>query len=337
MTSSVPKKEGFPKDIYYAKIPNLSPNDVIIPDTMNLIFEFTNSNTKSWFKNNLNRILCKELTVQIGGKNVYYNEGEGFFETYKDLWKNEAERKGMSEYGIANENIHKLMSGDDSATTSGKDDDVLLEDYQKVLKIKLGKNLEGYGPYAQYGMQDFEYRIKLPESSEIMVAQTGQKIGNYKLENLFLQFETIPNKDLANKVRAEYSFGRQLWYNHITLLKSVVWKKDSVREDISVNIPCRSMKAIILLFTKPNSKDNEEFLNPKINKVAVSIEGKANSVYSQGLTKSRIYEEARRFFGNNTNACVDNLDKLSFLKNKYTLVVDLRTVNQQYVFILDEK
>ena len=66
-------------------------------------------------------------------------------------------------------------------------------------------------------------------------------------------------------------------------------------------------------------------------KVAVSIEGKANSFYSQGLTKSRIYEEARRFFGNNTNACVDNLDKLSFLKNKYALVVDLRTVNQQYV------
>ena len=61
------------------------------------------------------------------------------FETYKDLWKSEAKRDGMLEYGIANENIRKIMSGDDSATTSGKDDDVLLEKNQKVLKIKLGK------------------------------------------------------------------------------------------------------------------------------------------------------------------------------------------------------
>ena len=237
----------------------------------------------------------------------------------------------MIECGIANENIRKLMSGDDSATTSGKDDDVLLEDYQKTLKIKLGKILEGYGPYAPYEMQDFEYRIKFPESSEIMVAQSGQKIRTYKLVDIFLEFETILNKEFANKVKTEYISGRQLWYDHITLLKSVDWKKDSVREDISVNIPCRSMKAIVLLFTKPNSTDSEEFLNPKIKKVAVSIEGKPNSVYSQGLTKSKIYEEARRFFGKTTNSCVDNLDKLSFLKNKYALVVDLRTVNQQYV------
>ena len=94
MTSSVYKKEGFPKDIYYVKIPNLSPDEVIISVTMNLRFEFTNSNTKSRFKNNLSRILCKELTIQIGGRTVYYNEGEGMFATYKDLWKSEAERKG---------------------------------------------------------------------------------------------------------------------------------------------------------------------------------------------------------------------------------------------------
>ena len=180
-------------------------------------------------------------------------------------------------------------------------------------------------------MKDFQYQIKFLESSEIMVAQTGQKTGEYKLVNIFIEFESILNKDLADKVRSDYRSGRQLWYDHITLLKSVVWKKDSIREDISVNIPRKSMKAIVLLFTKPGSKDSEEFINPKINKVSVTIEGKPNCVYSQGLPKSEIYEEAKRFFGNNTNACVDNLDKLSFLKNKCALVVDLRTVDQQYV------
>ena len=158
MTSSVFKKEGAPRDIYYVNIPKLSPNEVIIPDTMKLTFEFTNSNTKSWFKNNLGRILCEDLKIVGGGKTVYDNTGEGTFETYKDLWRSETERKQMLEYGIANENIRKLMSGDDSADTS-EDDDVLLKDYQKVLKIKLGKILEGYGPYAPYFMQDISNQV----------------------------------------------------------------------------------------------------------------------------------------------------------------------------------
>ena len=172
--TSVMKTEASPNDIYYAPMPKLSPNKVIIPDTMNLAFKFNNSNTKSRFKNNLGRILCEGLAVQIGGEIVYDNRGEGIFETYKDLWKSDSKRDGMLEYGIANENIRKLMSGDDSATTSGKDNDVLLEKNQKVLKIKLGKILEGYGPYAPYDMSHVEYRIKLPESSKVLLAQTGK-------------------------------------------------------------------------------------------------------------------------------------------------------------------
>ena len=71
---------------------------------------------------------------------------EGMLETYKDLWKSESKREGMIRYGIANENIRKLISQDDSATTSGKADDVLSEKNNKTLKIKMRKVLEGHGP-----------------------------------------------------------------------------------------------------------------------------------------------------------------------------------------------
>ena len=180
-------------------------------------------------------------------------------------------------------------------------------------------------------MENFRYRINFPESSEIMVAQSGQKAGTYKLVDIFLEFETILNKEFANKVRAEYVSGRQLWYDHIRRVNVTDWSKDSVRENLNVNISCKSMKAIVLLFTKRNPTDSEQFLNPKINKVSVTMDGVPNSVYSQGLTKSKIYEEARRYFGKTAGSCIENVDKLSFLKSKYALVVDLRTVNQQYV------
>ena len=330
-TTSVMKTEAYPNDTYYVPIPKLSQNKVIVPDTMNLVFKFNNSNTKSRFKNNLGRILCEGLAVQIGGEIIYDNRGEGMFETYKDLWKSDSKREGMLEYGIANENIRKLMSGDDSATTSGKDGDVLLEKNQKVLKIKLGKILEGYGPYAPYDMSHVEYRIKLPESDKVLLAQTGKTAGTYKLTDIKLEFGTIEGEKTANQVKSEYQAGRQLWYDYTTLLKTLEWKKDSTRQVIDVNIPRKSMRGVILLFTKKNPTDSEEFYNAEIEHVKVSIEGNPNSVYSQGLTRSEIYNEARRFFGKAKDVNNDNLSKLNFLKDKYALVIDLRTVDQENV------
>ena len=294
---------------------------------MNLTFKFVNSNTKSKFKNNLGRLLCEGLNVQIGGEIVYDNR-EGLMGVDKDLWKSESRRDEMLQYSVANENIRKLMSGDDSATTSGKADDVLLEKNQKILKIKLGKILEGHGPYAPYDMSDLEYRIKLPEASKVMVAQSGQSVGSYKLTDMNLEFETIEGEDLANSVKEGFNIGRQLWYNYTTLLKTLEWKKDSTREVIDINIPRKSMKSIVLLCTG-KTPDSEEFYNAEVEKVKVTIEGNPNSVYCQGLVRSEVYNEARRFFGSTSDTNNDNLSKLEFLKNKYAIVVDLRTVDNK--------
>ena len=268
---SLLKKEGIPGDTYYVRVPSLSESQVIIPDTMNLVFNFENSNTKLRFKNNFGRILCKRLTVLFDGKAVYENREEGMFETYKDLWKSESKRKGMLQYGVANENIRKLMSGDDSATTSGKDDDVRLEKNQKILKIKLGKVLEGHGPYAPYGMSDVEYQIQLPESSEIMLAQTGQKVGRYKLTNMNLEFETIEGEELAANVRGVYVIGRDLWFDYTSMYKREEWLKNSTTESITINIPRDSVKETVLLCTRKNPADSEEFFNAKVEKVKVTV------------------------------------------------------------------
>ena len=329
-TTSLLKKEATPEDTYYVAMPSLSPNQVIVLDTMNLTFKFVNSNTKSRFKNNLGRLLCEGLNVQIGGEIVYDNRGENLMEVYKDFWKSESKREGMLEYGVANENIRKLMSGDDSATTSGKADDVLLEKNKKILKIKLGKILEGHGQYAPYNMSNVEYRIKLPEASKIMVAQTGQSVGSYKLTDMNLEFETIEGEDLANSIIEEFKIGRNLFFDYTTLLKPLKWRKDSTREVIGINIPRKSMKSIVLLCTRTTPTDSEEF-EKEVEKVKVTIEGNPNSVYSQGLVRSEVYDEARRFFGSSSCTNNDNLSKLEFLKNKYAIVVDLRTVNDENV------
>ena len=257
---------------------------------MNFTFKFVNSNTKSRFKNNnLGRLLCEGLNVQIGGEIVYDDRGESIMEVYKDLWKSESKRDGILQYGVANESIGKLMPGDDGATTSGQADNVLLEKNQKILKIKLGKILEGYDPYAPYDLSDLEYQIKLPEASKIMVAQTGQSVGNYKLDDMNLEFETVEGEELAISVKDGFDIGRQLWYDCTTLLKTLEWRKDSTREVIDINIPRKSMKSIVLLCTRKNPTDSAEFFNAEVEKVKVTIEGNPNSIYSQGLVRSEVY------------------------------------------------
>ena len=49
-----------------------------------------------------------------------------------------------------------------------------------------------------------------------------------------------------------------------------------------------------MCFTNPT--ESEQYVYPSISEVKITIEGVPNSVYSQGIQTSRIYDEAKRFF-----------------------------------------
>ena len=58
------------------------------------------------------------------------------------------------------------------------------------------------------------------------------------------------------------------------------------------------MKGILVLFEeeKPFARDTRESYNPKIQKVSVTVEGKPNQLYSQGMRSFEQYDEARKYF-----------------------------------------
>ena len=91
----------------YIDIPKLKPDVCLVPDSFKLLFNFKNANAKSWFLNNLSKLLMKRLVVKYAGEIVYDNSGESFLEVYKDLWKSESERNDMVEYGIGRKNLRK--------------------------------------------------------------------------------------------------------------------------------------------------------------------------------------------------------------------------------------
>ena len=102
----------------YIDIPKLKIDSCLVSGSLHLLFNFKVSNTKSWFLNNLSKMLQKRLVVRLAGETVYDNSGENIYEVYKDLWKTNPQRLDMVEYGIAGENLRKLISKDDSGAES---------------------------------------------------------------------------------------------------------------------------------------------------------------------------------------------------------------------------
>ena len=157
------------------------------------------------------------------------------------------------------------------------------------------------------------------------------------MENLELEYETIENQDLALNVLSNYTAGRSLSYNYVTLMKTVEWDKDATLHNETINIPRKSMKAVVLLFRNKTVTDSEQFVYPNITDVKISVEGVPNNVYSQGMPK-RFFKEAFRIFhggydgraGVSYSDVVMSLEK--FYKDSFALCINLRTLDDNFVY-----
>ncbi len=300
--------------------PKLAPNMCVVPDSIFLSALFENTNTKSWFKNNLGRLLCRELQMRIGSSTVYDNKLENLIMVYKDLWLPDERREDMSEYGIATENLRKLMSGDDSASTSDKDDNAIFKARGKSVKIKLGKVFRDQDLFAPAALNGgVEYIFKTPSASEIMVAQSGESVGDYALK---LIYEFIESSDAYSQAATEYS-DTDFPFEDINYIRPTNWGKDQTAVVEAINIPRKSMRAIVILFKHVDTVDSEEYIFPNIKRVDVTIDGRPNAVYTNGIGIDDLYREARRIF----HVKDTNMTETKFYDNKFALVVDLRCVD----------
>ena len=117
-------------------------------------------------------------------------------------------------------------------------------------------------------------------------------------------------------------------------MKTLPWAKGNTREVIDINIPRKSMKAVVLLFTEKGAGDSEHFLFPNLTQVDVTVEGNPNDIYSRGLAKRNMYREAVRFFGNDD--CekyigTECISRRQYYTDKFACVIDFRTVDDDTV------
>ena len=101
------------------------------------------------------------------------------------------------------------------------------------------------------------------------------------------------------------------------------------------------------MFTKEKrttkfNRDTEEFYNPEITKVEVTVEGSLNELYAQKLEYRHQYDEIMKHFGEGRlkdaviiqkDLQLHNVNIASYYTDKYALWLDFRTIDDNKLHV----
>ena len=331
------------------KFPNLGSNDVIIPGTANLSFNIELTSTvdaNRTLVSNIGRAIVKKLAVKFEGNEIMSVDNFDIFACHRDPWKTKSEKRNAIQQGIIStdgcmENCIKLRINAGNKDATNAQDKAIADAYGNKFIIPLDfEMLDSAVPYYQAGLRNrLCYKITFNDYNQVTKsAVSSPKVpdAKYKITDISLEYEIVTHPDLARSIRSKYQsmallFDRILRHRQISVNKSdTIW-------NWAFNTPCKSLKGILVLFEEEKSytRDTSKFYNPSIQKVSVTVEGKPNQLYSQGMRSFEQYDEACKYFAegrlaNDVQAQLQLYDVSlgEYLVNKYALWLDFRMIDE---------
>ena len=325
--------------------PNLAKNDVIVPGTARLAFtiSLTSTDNNRIVVQNLGRALVKKITIKLDGNEVMSIDNSDVYYCYMDLWKTAHERNNLQYQGIdtsRDQNVtkHRLNAADSVKQTV---DEAIAKAYKKRYYIPLDfEMLESHMPFCQSALGSrLEYELSFNEYKHVIKA-TGDDDASYKIDKISLEFEKVTSDELGRIARDQYA--RMVIYYDRVLRDSMIRRnKSDPGWTINIQKPARSIKGILMLFQEPApafQRNTEAFYNPKITKVAVTIEGLTNQLYNDGLSAYQQWDEAKKFFATgckrdpevamvSKDLALADVSLGEYLTSKYALWLDLRSTD----------
>ena len=130
-------------------------------------------------------------------------------------------------------------------------------------------------------------------------------------------------------------------YDRILRARIIQLNGSDTSFSIDINSSSKSFKGVLLIFTKERSatkftRDTEEFFNPKITKVKVTVEGVPNELYAQNMEYRHQYDEIVKHFAEDRlkearaiqkDLQLHNVNIASYYTDKYALWLDFRTID----------
>ena len=335
-----------PGELLTVRFPDLKENQVIIPGTTKLTFNITlvGTDPNRTLVGNLGRNIIRKLIVKLEGNEIISIDDYDVLFSYIGNWKCKTERLNAVCQGIVDadgqaENAikHRISSGDKANNAK---DQTVASIYDNRFCIPLDfEILESSLPLSQYGLGSrLTYELTFSDYSDVIKSMDPD--ATYTISNISLEFDTIINASLASQIRTEY-IKSSILYDRILRAHIIPLNKSDTSFSVDINSPSKSLKGVLLIFTQERSatkfaRDTEEFYNPKITKVEVTVEGVPNELYAQNMKYRHQYDEIVKLFAEGQlkeagaiqkDLQLDNINIASYYTDKHALWLDFRTID----------
>ena len=335
-----------PDEPLTVRFPDLKENQVIIPSTMKLTFNISLAGTdvNRTLVGNLGRNIIRKLVVKLEGNEIISIDDYDILYSYYDCWKCKTERLNAVFQGIVEDDgqtenaIKHQINATDKADVAN--DITVASIYDNHFCIPLDfEILESSLPPYQFGSGSrLTYELIFADYSDVIKATNPD--ATYMISNISLEFDTIINTSLASQIRTEY-MKSSILYDRILRARIIPLNYSDTSFSVDINSPSKSLKAVLLIFTKERSAtkftcNTEEFFNPKITKVEVTVEGVPNELYAQNMEYRHQYDETVKHFAEGRlkeagaiqkDLQLHNVNIASYYTNKYALWLDFRTID----------
>ena len=335
-----------PGELLTVRFPDLKENQVIIPGTTKLTFNITlvGTDVNRTPVENLGRNIIRKLVVKLEGNEIISTDDYDVLYSYYDCWKTATERRNAIFQGIVEadgqtENAIRHRINVTNKANNAKDQTVA-SIYDNCFCIPLDfEVLESSLPLYQYGLgSHLTYELTFADYSNVI--KSTDPDATYTISNISLEFNTIINASLASQIRTE-DMKNSILYDRILRARIIPLNKSDTSFSVDINSPSKSLKGVLLIFTQERSatkftRDTEEFYNPKITKVEVTVEGVPNELYAQNMEYHHQYDEIVKHFAEGRlkeagaiqkDLQLHNVNIASYYTDKYALWLDFRTID----------
>ena len=331
--------------------PDLKENQVIIPSTTKLTFNISlvGTDMNRTLVGNLGRNIIRKLVVKLEGNEIISIDDYDILYSCYDCWKCEIERlnavfQGIVEADGETENAIKCRINATDKANNAKDQTVA-SIYNNRFCIPLDfEILESSLPLYQYGLGSrLTYELTFADYSDVIKTTDPDAI--YTISNISFEFDTIINASLASQIRTEY-MKSSILYDRILRARIIPLNKSDTSFSVDINSPSKTLKGVLLIFTQERSatkfaRDTEEFYNPKITKIEVTVEGVPNELYVQNMEYRHQYDEIIKHFSEGhlkgagwfqKDLQLHNINIALYYTDKYALWLDFRTIDNSALY-----
>ena len=335
-----------PNELLTVRFPDLKENQLIIPSTTKSTFNisFAGTDVNRTLVKNLGRNIIRKLVVKLEGNEIISIDDYDVLYSYYDCWKTTTERRNAVFQGIVeadgqSENaINNWINATDKANDAKDQTVASIFDNRFCIPLDF-EILESSLPLYQYGLGSrLTYELTFADYSDVIKATDPD--ATYTISNISLEFDTVINASLASQIRTGY-MKSSILYDRILRARIIPLNNSDTSFSVDINRPSKSLKGVLLIFTKERSAtkftcNTEEFFNPKITKVEVTVEGVSNELYAQNMEYRQQYDEIVKHFAEGRlkkagaiqkDIHLHNINIASYYTDKYALWLDFRTID----------